>query len=97
MDSFTMVAEGIDAGKEFLAALRREGVTVDLVFWHRSDEAAPWSFCVATPINPEEGSLGAIRRVVAVRRSFGNCCTGHRRSSKITLPMRSPISILWAR
>jgi hypothetical protein len=71
MDSFTLVAEGLDAGKQFLAALRREGVQVDLVFWHRPDEASEWTFCVATPIGENEGFLGAIQRVLPVRRSFG--------------------------
>jgi hypothetical protein len=72
MDSYTVVAEQLEAGKQFLAALRREGVPVELVFWHRADESAQWSYCVATPLVEQDGLLGAARRVIPVRRSFGD-------------------------
>lgn len=71
MGSHTLVADQLEAGKQFLAALRLAGVPVDLVFWHRPDEAARWSFCVATPLVEREGLLGAARKVVPVRRSMG--------------------------
>ena len=72
MDSYTLVAERLEAGKEFLSALRREGVPVELVFWHRTDESSRWSFCVATPLVERDGLLGAARKVVPVRRSLGH-------------------------
>ncbi len=72
MDSYTLLAEQLEAGKQFLAALRREGVPVDLVFWHRPDVSAAWSFCVATPLVEQDGLLGAAGRVIPVRRSLGD-------------------------
>ncbi len=71
MDSYTLIDEQLEAGRQFLAALRRENVPVDLVFWHRPEEAARWSFCIATPLVEQEGLLGAARKVVPVRRSMG--------------------------
>lgn len=72
MDSYSVVAEQLEAGKQFLAALRREGVPVELVFWHRADETSRWSFCVATPLVEQDGPLAAAGRVVPVRRSLGD-------------------------
>jgi hypothetical protein len=72
MDTYSLVAEQLEAGKQLLAALRREGVPVELVFWHRPDETSRWMFCVATPLVEQDGPLAAARKVVPVRRSFGD-------------------------
>lgn len=72
MDSYTLVDEQLEAGKQFLVALRRDGVPVAITFWHRPEEAAPWSYCIATPLIEQESLLTAARKVVAVRRSMGD-------------------------
>ncbi|MCU0705734.1 MAG: hypothetical protein MUF18_17335 [Fimbriiglobus sp.] len=72
MDPYSLVDEQLEAGKKFLTALHREGVPVDIAFWHRPEEDARWSFCVATPLVEQEGPLGAARKVVPVRRSMGD-------------------------
>lgn len=71
MGSYTLVDEQLEAGRQFLAALRTANVPVEIVFWHRPEEAAPWTFCIATPLVEQDGLLAAAKAVIAVRRSFG--------------------------
>lgn len=71
MGSYSLVDEQLEAGRQFLAALRAANVPLEIVFWHRPEEAAPWTFCIATPLVEQDGLLAAAKAVIAVRRSFG--------------------------
>lgn len=71
MGSYSLGDEQLEAGKQFLAALRATNVPVEIVFWHRPEEAAPWTYCIATPLVERDGLLAAAKAVIAVRRSFG--------------------------